>query len=51
MLAFSFQISFLFFSEVPLPFQEKSYAFVVVVGISTLLAGSSIFYFVKKKWF
>lgn len=37
--------------NVPLPFQDRPYAFIVVVGISTLLAGSSIFYFVKKKWF
>lgn len=37
--------------NVPLPIQDKPYAFLIVVGISTLLAGSSIFYFVKKKWF
>jgi magnesium transporter len=37
--------------NVPLPLQERPYAFAVVVGISMLLAGSSIFYFVKKKWF
>jgi len=37
--------------NVPLPFQDRSYAFIVVVAIATLLAGSSIFYFVKRKWF
>ena len=37
--------------NVPLPFQDRPFAFVMVVGISSLLAAGSIFYFVKKKWF
>jgi magnesium transporter len=37
--------------NVPLPFQDRSYAFIMVAGMSALLAGGSIFYFVRKKWF
>ncbi|MDQ3001164.1 MAG: LPXTG cell wall anchor domain-containing protein [Fibrobacterota bacterium] len=35
----------------PLPIQNSPVSFYIVIGISTLLAGSSILYFVKKKWF
>jgi magnesium transporter len=37
--------------NVPLPFQDKPYAFLAVVAISTLLAAASILFFVKKRWF
>jgi magnesium transporter len=44
-------VASLYGMNVPLPIQEKPFAFYVVVGISSLLAASSIFFFVKKKWF
>jgi magnesium transporter len=37
--------------NVPLPIQNSPFSFYIVLGISTLLAGGSILYFAKKKWF
>jgi magnesium transporter len=37
--------------NVPLPIQNSLYSFYGVPGISAVLAGGSIFYFVGKKWF
>lgn len=44
-------VATLYGMNVPLPFQDLPYAFFVVAALCTLLAGGSLFYFVRKKWF
>lgn len=43
-------ISSLFGMNVPLPFQNNSQAFLIVIGIIAAIAGGTIFFFTRNKW-
>ncbi|HLP40451.1 MAG TPA: magnesium transporter CorA family protein, partial [Fibrobacteria bacterium] len=44
-------VASLYGMNVPLPLQDRPYAFFVVAALCILLAGGSLFYFIRKKWF
>ena len=50
-LNFPMLVSSVYGMNVPLPFQNQKYAFIIVIAISIVLTMLSTWYLIKRKWF